>query len=181
METAMKNVRINQLNKYCNLRENERVIIIDEKLIRKESLYKKSFWGCKNKNRVAKAMLMHWEREIDNYKYKIKREITTEDVVLLKQSMEAYQKIADSILCGFPTHTKIEKTDILEVLISDTESRFFEDIEFKKKGWIRDDKKFPFMSWLSDKHIVTIIECEKYLTIKEIYIPYNGIVIQLPI
>jgi hypothetical protein len=169
-------VMLDQLNKYCNLGKNERIIVIDEKIIRKESMYRKPMWGAKNKDRVAKATLMHWEREIENYRHKIRGELTTEDVVSLKQSMEIYQRILDSITCGFNGYTRIEKTDILETLISNTKSELFEDIEFKKKGFIRE----RIHGWLYNQHVVTVIECEEFLTIKEIYIPYGGIVIQLP-
>lgn len=172
-----RDVMLNQLNKYCKLEENEKILVIDEKIIRKDSLYKKSFWGAKNKDRVAKATLMHWENEIENYRHKINREITADDVVLLKQSMEKYQRILDSITIGLCPYIAIEKTDILELLISDTESELFEDIEFKKKGYVKE--KWGSW-WLYNKHVVTVIECEEYFTVKEIYIPYGGTVIQLP-
>ena len=172
-----KDVLRNQLDKYCKLKENEKILVIDEKIFRKDSIYEKTFWGAKNKDRVAKAMLMHWQREIKNYRHKITREITADDVAELKQSMEKYQRILDSIIGGYCSYTAIEKTDILESLISDTKSQLFEDIEFKKKGWVRENID---SSWLHDKHVVTVIECEEYLTIKEIYIPYGGTLIQLP-
>jgi hypothetical protein len=172
-----KDVLRNQLDKYCKLKENEKILVIDEKIFRKDSIYEKSFWGAKNKDRVAKAMLMHWQREIENYRHKITREITADDVVELKQSMEKYQRILDSIIGGYCSYTAIEKTDILESLISDTKSELFEYIEFKKKGYVPEGNRDYV---LHDKHVVTVIECEKYLTIKEIYIPYAGTLIQLP-
>lgn len=177
METK-KDVLLNQLNKYCKLKENERVIVIHEKIIRKDSFYRKSAWGAKNKSRIYKAMLMHWERYIGSYSRKLTRELTDKDVVLLKQSMESYQRIVGNIEGGWgSTPIQITKTDILEPLISDTENELFEYIEFKKKGYVREgDCNYT----LHDKHVVTVIECEEYLTIKEVYIPYSGIVIQLP-
>jgi hypothetical protein len=171
-------VMLNQLSKYCKLGNNERIFVIDEKIIRKDSFYDKSFWGAKNRNRLAKAMLMHWQREIKNYRHKLERELTIDDILLLKKSMEQYHRIVDSVICGFACQPiQIMKTDILESLISDNKSELFEDIEFKKKGYVRENKD---SAWLYDKHVVTVIECEEYFTIKEIYIPYSGIVIQLP-
>ena len=173
-----KDVMLSQLNKYCRLSENERVIVIDEKIIRKDSIYRKSTWGAKNKSRIYKAMLMHWQKEIDNYIHRIKRKLTDEDVVLLKQSMESYQKIIGCIEAGWTfSPIQIKKTDILESLISDTQNELFEYIEFKKKGYVPEGK-YDYV--LHDKHVVTVIECEEYLTIKELYIPYSGLIIQLP-
>lgn len=175
-----EDVMLNQLNKYCKLSENEKVIVIDEKIISKESLFyiPYSSWGKKQEKRIAMARLMHWEKKIENYKRKINRELTVEDVKALQKSMESYQRITGNIEGGWGyAPVQIKKTDILEVLVSDTKSELFELIEFKKKGYIRE--KNP-IGLLYNKHVVTVIECEEYLTIKEVYIPYSGIVIQLP-
>jgi hypothetical protein len=176
---ARQKIYNDQLSNYCNLKDNEKLFVIDEKIIRKDSVYRQSFWGCKNKNRLAKAMLMHWDREIRNYKHTLCREITIDDVSDLQDAIESYQGIIGKIISGWGFNTtKIKKIDILEDLISDAESSVFKDIVFKKQGYIK-EKYDVYDLW--DKHIVTVIESDTHFTIKEIYIPYSGVVIQLPI
>lgn len=167
-----------QLSKYCRLKDNEKIFVIDEKIIRSEALYHKSWWGAKNKDRIAKATLMYWERAIRNFKHKLNRDITTEDVVELKIAMESYQDIVGRISGGWGLKiTQIKKIDILEQLISETDNVLFEEIELKKRGFIREIYGEYI---LAQEHVVTVVESDEYFTIKEIYIPYSGIVIQLP-
>jgi hypothetical protein len=169
----------NQLEKYSNLQENERIFIIDEKIFQKDSCYTDSMWGVKNKNRGYKVMLLKWEKQIRNYHYGNKIEVTTEHTISLAKALEQYQSIMGCLSGGWAlSPIKIEKIDILEALISKTDSRLFQDLEFKKKGYIREGYNGYD---LAQEHVVTIIECDEYFTIKEIYIPYSGIVIQLPI
>lgn len=168
----------NQLNKYCKLENNERIIVIDERILQESSVYNRSFWGARNKDRLAKAMLMHWERKIQNNKHRIGRDITTQDVISIKKAMESYQRIMGSISKGWGLDpVEIEKLDFLEELISIRDTSLFEHIEYKKKGYI---KEKYCVSHLAECHVVTFIECDEYFTIKEIYIPYSGIVIQIP-
>ena len=124
-------------------------------------------------------MLLNWEKQIRNYRYDNAIEITTEHTISLAKSLESYQSIMGCLSGGWGlSPIKIEKIDILEALISNTDARLFKDIEFKKKGYIREGiTQYD----LAQEHVVTIIECDEYFTIKEIYIPYSGIVIQLPI
>jgi hypothetical protein len=169
----------NQLEKYSKLEENERIFIIDEKIFQEDSVYYKYKFGHKSKDRLIKAMLIHWNNEIRNYKHRLKRDITTEHTISLAKALEQYQSIMGCLSGGWAlSPIKIEKIDILEALISKTDSRLFQDLEFKKKGYIREGYNGYD---LAQEHVVTIIECDEYFTIKEIYIPYSGIVIQLPI
>jgi hypothetical protein len=170
----------NQLDKYSKLEANERIFIIDEKIFQKDSCNTINMWGVKNKNRAYKAMLIHWQSEIRNYRYRLKRDITIEDIISLAKSLESYQSIMGCLSGGWSlSPIRIEKIDILEALISNTDTDLFEAIEFKKKGYTRENSYGDYR--LAQEHVVTIIECDKYFTIKEIYIPYSGIVIQLPI
>jgi hypothetical protein len=170
----------NQLEKYSNLQENERIFIIDEKIFQKDSCYTDSMWGVKNKNRGYKVMLLKWEKQIRNYHYDNKIEVTTEDTISLAKALKSYHSIMNCLSYGWAlSPIKIEKIDILEALISSTDDKLFEAIEFKKKGYIREKGYGEYT--LAQEHVVTIIECDEYFTIKEIYIPYSGIVIQLPI
>jgi hypothetical protein len=167
-----------QLDKYCKLENNERIFIIDEKIFQKDSCYRTSLWGVKNKNRQLRFMLMKWEKQIQNYRHLLKRDITIEEIISLDKAMESYQNIMGCLARGWSKGSvQIEKIDILETLISDTDNSLFQDIEYKKKGYIRENIPIHL---LYNKHVVTVIECEEYLAIKEIYIPYSGIVIQLP-
>jgi hypothetical protein len=168
----------NQLSKYCKLENNERIFVIDERILQESSVYNGSFWGARNKDRLAKAMLMHWEREIQNNKHRIGRDITTQDVISIKKAMESYQRIMGCISKGWGLQpVEIEKLDFLEELISIRDTSLFEHIEYKKKGYI---KEKYCMSHIAECHVVTVIEGDEYFTIKEIYIPYSGIVIQIP-
>lgn len=170
----------NQLDKYSKLQENERIFIIDEKIFQKDSCYTNSMWGVKNKNRGYKVMLLKWEKQIRNYHYDNKIEVTTEHTISLAKALEQYQSIMGCLSGGWSlSPIQIEKIDILEALISNTDTNLFEDIEFKKKGYTREGSYGDYK--LAHEHVVTIIECDEYFTIKEIYIPYSGIVIQLPI
>jgi hypothetical protein len=170
----------NQLEKYSKLEENERIFIIDEKIFQEDSVYYKYKFGHKSKDRLIKAMLIHWDNEIRNYKHRLKRDITIEDIISLNKAMESYQSIMGCLKGGWSlSPIQIEKIDILEALISNTDTNLFEAIEFKKKGYTREGSYGDYK--LAQEHVVTIIECDEYFTIKEIYIPYSGIVIQLPI
>jgi len=170
----------NQLDKYSKLEANERIFIIDEKIFREDSVYYKYKFGNKRKDRLIKAMLIHWQNEIRNYIHRLKRDITIEEAISLNKAMESYQSIMGCLKGGWAlSPIQIEKIDILEALISNTDTNLFEAIEFKKKGYTRENSYGDYR--LAQEHVVTIIECDKYFTIKEIYIPYSGIVIQLPI
>jgi hypothetical protein len=175
---AKERIYQSQLSKYCKLASNEKIFVIDEAIIRESSSHSESMWGAKNKARLAKAWLLHWNKEIRNYNYKIKREITTDEIISLQKSIERYQSVAKCILGGWQLRPfEIEKIDILEDLISDVNNVLFEEIEFKKKGYIQE--KYSQHN-LAQEHVVTVIESETHFTIKEIYIPYSGIIIQLP-
>lgn len=168
----------NQLDKYCRLENNERIFVIDEKIMNTDyTSIKTRFHNIQNKNKKSRAFLMSWERKIRNHHRLLGRDITKEETYSLYEAIKAYQSILGCIGAGwFLEAVRIKKIDILEALISNSES-LYEEIDHKKRGYIKE--KIGTYN-LAQEHVVTVIECEEYLTIKEIYIPYSGIVIQLP-
>lgn len=192
---------LNQLHKYTKLQQNERVIIVDEKMIRLNAEYfKVKSWDGKYQilrennfdygtttyhykitceKRLLKLLKMKWDRSIETNSFRA-NSITLQDMALFRTALEKYTSIVNCILDGRGSEGFLIKTnDILEKLISISRPKFLKAIEYRKEGYVPVNIG-DVLGELSTYHVVTIIDEGEYLKIKEIYIPYSGIVIQLP-
>lgn len=172
-----------QLDKYSKLNDNERIFVVDKRLLSfdrgPQFRYTLEIKG--NKDRIAKYLMLKWGQRMRGLQYTLKRDITTEDIFALDKALENYQYIFGLLTKGLSNRPlSIEKIDIMEGLISNRADELYEAIEFKKKGYIPENF-YESHEYAHNSHVVTVIESDKYFTIKEIYCPYSGIIIQLPI
>lgn len=186
---------LNQLHKYTKLQQNERIIIVDEKMIKLNAEYFKvkswngtyqivneaarNYYKISCEKRLLKLLKMNWERSIENNAFRT-NSLTLEDMALFRTALEKYTSIVNCILYGRGSEGFLIKTnDILEKLISISRPKFLKAIEYRKEGYVPVNVD-AVLGELSTYHVVTIIDEGEYLRIKEIYIPYSGMVIQLP-
>ena len=189
-------VFVSQLEKYAKLKEGERVVQMSEDLLKHEHIRPSRFGflycntthvqrRIKCEDRRLKVIKLRWARALSNmyevqHRHPSTESLTLDDVSNLAKLYEHYRDVFHEMVKGGNSAViSFERSEVIENVLFSVDEKLTQAVEATKNGFIPKDvyhKRAVFFC----HQLLILKEVEGKIVVKEIYMPYSGIVIQLP-